>query len=78
MSQGAGSASRDQVIHHLVAIDAQLRRLRGLARNIGDGAEFKARIGPLLDETCRRSHAILSLIGQQEGMQHDPSPPAGG
>ena len=72
------SPSRDLVIHHLVAIDAQLRRIRGLVRKIGDAQELAARIAPLLDETCKRSHALLSLTGQQEGMQHDPSPPAGG
>lgn len=40
----SSAARRDLVIHHLVAIDAQLRRIRGLALHIGDGAELKARI----------------------------------
>ena len=69
---------RDLVIHHVVAIDAQLRRIRGLASKIGDGAELKARIGPLLDETCRRCHSLLGRIGHQEGSQHGSNPPEGG
>lgn len=78
VSDGKGTPGRDLIIHHLVAIDAQLRRLRGLHRKIEDGVELRARIGPLLNETCKRSHEILSLIGQVEGLQHDPAPPAGG
>jgi hypothetical protein len=78
MSQSAGNARRDLVIHHLVAIDAQMRRIRGLAGTIGNAVELKARIVPLLDETCKRCHVLMSLIGQQEGVQHDPSAPNGG
>jgi len=62
--------NRDLVIHHLVAIDAQLRRMRRLAHRINDGVEIRARLTPLLDQTCVDMHRIMCQIGQQEGGQH--------
>jgi len=59
--------TRDLLIHHLVAIDAQLRRIRRLANSIGDGNELKVRLPPLIEETCHRVQVLRSEMGQQEG-----------
>ena len=59
--------NRDLIIHHLVAVDAQLRRIRRLANSIGDGNELKVRLPPLIEETCHRVQVLRSEMGQQEG-----------
>lgn len=60
---------RDLIVQQVVAIDAQLRRMRRLAESITDPAELRARLPRLLAETARTSHALLSRIGQAEGWQ---------
>lgn len=67
--------NRDLVIHHLVAIDAQLRRMHRLADTIQDGAELKARLPGLLGETAKAMHGLMSRIGQGEGWQPATSGP---
>lgn len=59
--------TRDLIIHHLVALDAQLRRLHRLAETIGSLDELKVRLPPLIAETHRRVQVLCSRIGQQEG-----------
>ena len=59
--------NRDLVIHELVAVDAQLRRIRRLAQSIGDAKESKARLPQLITETSHRVNALCSRIAQQEG-----------
>ena len=59
--------NRDLVIHELVAVDAQLRRIRRLAQSIGDAKESKARLPQLIEETSRRVNALCSRIAHQEG-----------
>jgi hypothetical protein len=61
---------RDLLIHHLVGIEAQLRRLRRLAHHVGDAAELRARLTPILDESCRDLHRLTSRIGQEEGLKN--------
>lgn len=58
---------RDLVIHELVAVDAQLRRLRRLAESIGDAEQLKARLPRLIGETAKRVQVLCSRIGQEEG-----------
>lgn len=67
--------NRDLLIHHVVALDAQLRRLRRLADAIGDGAELKARLPALIAESCRTTQRLMSALGQQEGWQAGPGGP---
>lgn len=67
--------SRDLVVHHLVGLDAQLRRMRCLARTIGSSAELQARLPKLLDESCRASQRALSAIAGQEGWQATSAAP---
>lgn len=57
---------RDLVLHHLVALDAQLRRMRGIAET-REPAEVKARLAPLLKATCRESQRVLSAAAAEEG-----------
>lgn len=67
--------NRDLIVHHLVALDAQLRRLRRLSETIGDGAELKARLPRLIAETCGSMQRLMSAVGQQEGWQAGPGGP---
>lgn len=67
--------NRDLIIHRLVALDAQLRRLRRLADNIGDGAELKARLPTLIAESCVSMQRIMSDLSIQEGWQAGPGGP---
>ena len=57
----------DLLIHKLVAIDAQLRRMRHLAAKIGSDAEFRARLPLLIASTSQELHRLMSELGQQEG-----------
>ena len=59
--------NRDLILQELVALDAQLRRIRRLAQSIGDANESKARLPPLIEQTSRRVNALCSRIAQQEG-----------
>lgn len=59
--------NRDLVIHELVAVDAQLKRIRRLAESIGDAEQLKARLPQLITETQRQVNALCSRIAQQEG-----------
>ena len=59
--------NRDLVIHELVAVDAQLRRIRRLAQSIGDSKELQARLPQLITETSRRVNTLCGRIAQQEG-----------
>lgn len=59
--------NRDLIIHQLVAVDAQLKRIRRLAESIGDAGELKDRLPPLITETSRQVNALCSRIAQQEG-----------
>jgi len=45
--------NRDVVIHQLVAVVAQLRRLEQLANARGSDQRFKERMGPLVAMTLR-------------------------
>ena len=59
--------NRDQIIHELVAIDAQLRRMRRLSERINSDAEFRARLPELIARTAQGVNRVLSEIGKQEG-----------
>lgn len=61
--------TRDLLIHHLVALDAQLRRMRRLSEHITDGVELKARLPQLIAKTSNELHRLMSEIGQGEGWQ---------
>lgn len=67
--------NRDLVLHHLVALDAQIRRVCALARSIGDAEELRARLPRLLDETARTSQRALSAIARPEGWQTTSAAP---
>ncbi len=66
--------NRDLIVHHLVAIDAQLRRMRRLAVSLG-AAELKARLPALVEETTRGMQRVMSSVGQDEGWQAGPGGP---
>jgi hypothetical protein len=68
----------DLLIHHLVAIDAQLRRMRRLAHHVGNSEELRARLTALLDESCRDLHRLMSRIGQEEGLKNGSDLPVVG
>lgn len=59
--------NRDLVIHVLVAVEAQLRRIERLSLSIGDAEEHRARIPPLVNETRRYLSNITGRILQSEG-----------
>jgi len=59
--------NRDLVIQVLVAVEAMLRRIERLATSIGDAAEHKARIPPLIAETRRQLQSLTDRIAQTEG-----------
>ena len=59
--------NRDQVIHLLVAAEAQLRRTERLAASIGDATEHQHRIPPLIAATRRMLQRACSQIEQAEG-----------
>jgi hypothetical protein len=59
--------NRDLILLELVALDAQLRRIRRLAQSIGSSDELKARLPPLITQISRRVNALCSRIAQQEG-----------
>lgn len=64
---------RDLIVHHLVALDAQLRRVRALAGSIGSPAELQARLPALIDESCRTLDRVMGQIRRQEGTQPPPA-----
>jgi hypothetical protein len=59
--------NRDLVIQVLVAADAQLRRIEQLSMSIGDAAEHKARIPPLITELRRQLKSFSDRVSQTEG-----------
>jgi hypothetical protein len=59
--------NRDLVIHHLVGVEAQLRRIERLSSSIGDPTEHKARIPALITETRRTLQTLTGRIEQVEG-----------
>lgn len=67
--------NRDLVVHNLVALDAQLRRMRSLVRTIKNPAELTARLPALLEESCRTSQRALSRVAVPEGWQATPAAP---
>lgn len=60
--------NRDIVIHHLVGVEAQLRRIERLSSSIGDALEHKARITALITEARRTLQSLCGRIEQQEGV----------
>ncbi len=59
--------NRDTVIHQLIAVEAQLRRLRRLAESIHDPLELQARLPGLIVETHRSVQSLVSRINEREG-----------
>lgn len=56
--------NRDLIIHTLVAAEAQLRRTERLAATIGNAAEYRKRIPPLVAETRRLLQPIIQRVNQ--------------
>lgn len=59
--------NRDLVLHVVVGVDAQLRRIERLSRSIADPVEHKTRIPPLIAESRRQLQSMCDRVAQQEG-----------
>ncbi len=58
---------RDIIIQVLVGVEAQLRRVERLSASIGDAAEHKKRIPPLIAAARNTLQSTCSRIKQTEG-----------
>ncbi len=58
--------NRDLVIQTALAVDAQLRRIERLSGQIGDAAEHKARIPPMIEMARHTLQSMCDRIAQQE------------
>lgn len=57
---------RDILIQVLVGVEAELRRIERLSASIGDAAEHKKRIPPLIAASRYRLQSTCSRIEQSE------------
>lgn len=65
---------RDLLLQAVVGLDAKLNRIERLSRTIGDSAQFKARIPPLLADVRSDLNRLCSRVAELEaGTYYDAS-----
>lgn len=62
---------RDLVLHQVIGVNAQLKRLERLANSINDPTELKARLPPLITLTCKNLNTLMNALAQREGGGYD-------
>lgn len=62
---------RDLILHQVIGVNAQLKRLERLANSINDPTELKARLPPLITLTCKNLNIVIAGLAQGEGGGYD-------
>lgn len=59
--------NRDLIAHHVVALDAQIQRLRRICAEVRDPVELKARLPRLLELTADRTRQLARAVDLSNG-----------